>query len=84
MADAGLQEVNTYVSSRKNTVLQYIATRPIMYLCLASKRRPGPRVEMQWWEQEGMNLERIRRSAWEEERMEGGEDTDGTDTAMDD
>ena len=79
-----MQEVETYVSRRQNTVTQYIATRPIMDLCLAAKRRPGPRVTMRWWEQEGMDLERIRRSAWEEERMEGGEDTDGTDTAMDD
>ena len=44
MAEADLQEVETYVSCRQNTVVQYIATRPIMDLCLAAKRRPGPRV----------------------------------------
>ena len=47
MAEAGLQEVDTYVSSRQNTVAQYIATRPIMYLFLAAKRRTGPIVAMQ-------------------------------------
>ena len=44
MAEAGLQEVETYVSCCQNTVVQYIATRPIMDLCLAAKRRLGPRV----------------------------------------
>ena len=48
MAESGSQEVETYVSRRQNTVAQYIATRPIMDLFLAAKRRPGPRVAM-WW-----------------------------------
>ena len=30
MAQAGLQEVDTYVSRPQNTVVQYITTRPIM------------------------------------------------------
>ena len=49
MAGAGLHEVETYVYRRQNTVAQYIATRPIMDLCLAEKQRLGPRVKMQWW-----------------------------------
>ena len=56
MVEEGLQEVETYVSQLQSTVAQYIATRPIMDLCLAVKRRPGPRVAMRWWEQEGLNL----------------------------
>ena len=44
MAEVGLQEVETYVSRHQNTVAQYIVTRPIMDLCLAAKRSPGPRV----------------------------------------
>ena len=51
IAEAGLQEVNTYISHHQNTVVQYIATRPIMDLFMAVKRRPGPRVTMRWWEQ---------------------------------
>ena len=50
MAEAGLHEIETYVSGRQNTVAQYIATITIMDLCLAVKRRPGPRVEMRWRE----------------------------------
>ena len=48
MAEAGLQELETYVSRHQNTVAQYIATRPIMILCLTAKRRPGERVIMRW------------------------------------
>ena len=40
MAEAGLQELETYVSCFQNTVAQYIVTRPIMDLCLAAKQRP--------------------------------------------
>ena len=84
MVEAGLQEMETYVSRRQNTVAQYIATMPIMDLCLTAEQRPGPRVAMQWWEQEGMDLEGMRTAAREAEQTEGGEETDGTETATDD
>ena len=60
MAEVELQEVETYVSRRQITVAQYIETRPIMELCLVAKQRPGPRVEIRWWEQEGLHLEGMR------------------------
>ena len=44
MAEAGLHEVETYVSRLQNTVAQFIMTRPIMGLCMAAERRPGLRV----------------------------------------
>ena len=46
MADPGSQEVETYVSHHQNTVAQYIATRPIMDLCLVANRRLRPRVKI--------------------------------------
>ena len=49
MTEAGLQEVENYVSRRQNTEEKYIATIPIMDMCLSEKRRPGPRVAIQWW-----------------------------------
>ena len=49
MAEAWLQEAETYVYLHHNTVAQYIETRPIMGLCLASKRRPGTRLKIWWW-----------------------------------
>ena len=72
MAEAGLQEVETYVYLRQNTVAQYIVTRPIMELCLAENCRLGPRVDMLWWKQEGLDLEGIRMAAREAEQTEGG------------
>ena len=84
MSEAGFQEVETYVSCRQNTVAQYISTRSIMDLCLAAKRGPGIRVEMQWWEQEGLDLEGTQIAAREAEQTEGAEETDGTETATGD
>ena len=37
MEEAGLQEVDTYVTRCQNTVSQYIATIPIMKLCLPAE-----------------------------------------------
>ena len=47
MSEVGLQEVETYVSRRQNTVAQYIATWPMMELCLAEKWSIGKIVAMQ-------------------------------------
>ena len=77
ISEAGLQESDTYVSRNQNTVAQYIATRPIMGLFLAAKRRPETRVEMQWWEQEGLDLEGMRKAAQEVDQTEVVEDRDG-------
>ena len=44
MAEAGLQEVDTYAYHRQITAAQFIATRPIMDLYLAAEQRPGPRI----------------------------------------
>ena len=81
ISEAGLQEVETYVSRRHNTVAQHIATRLIMDLCMAAKKRTGPRLEMQWWYQEGLDLEGMQLAAREAERTEEEEYTDGTKTA---
>ena len=37
----GLGEVEAYVLRRQNTVMQYIATRPILDLCEAAERKRG-------------------------------------------
>ena len=80
MAEVELQEVETYVSRRQNTVAQFIATRPIMDLCLAAERRPGPRVSKRWWEQDGVDVEGMQTAAEEAEWTEGEEETDETET----
>ena len=56
MAEVGLQELDTYVYFHHNTLAQYIATRDIMNLCLAAKKRPGTRVAMRWYIYIGNNI----------------------------
>ena len=41
MQEAGLEEVEEYITRRQNTIAQYIVTRPILDLCEESVRRPG-------------------------------------------
>ena len=38
LSTVGLEEIGVYIACRQNTVTQYIATRPIMDLCLAVER----------------------------------------------
>ena len=65
MEEEGLQEVDNYVSCHQNTLAQFIATRPIMYLYMAARRSPGPRLEKRWWEQEGLDLVGMRMASRE-------------------
>ena len=83
MMEAGLQDVDTYNSRLKKKVTQFIATRPIMGLCLAVERRSGIWISKRWWEQDGMDVEGIWTAAREVERTEGDEETDGAETEAD-
>ena len=49
MSESGVQEVETYVTFRQNTVAKFIATRPMMDLCLVAARHPRARVLKRWW-----------------------------------
>ena len=83
VAEAGLQEVDIYIYRLHNTVTQFISTRPIMDLCLATKRRQGSRVDNQWWDQEGLELERMQAASQEAIRTEDEEYMDSTETVTD-
>ena len=83
MEEAGLLEVENYVSRHQNTVTQFIATRTILDLCLVEERRMGSRVANWWWEQDGLNLEEMRTASWEAERMDVEEETDWTEMETD-
>ena len=71
-ADLGVEEIGVYIACRQNMVAQYIATRPIMVLCLTAERNTGLRLSMQWWEQPNMDILGIKAGDAEEE---GGEET---------
>ena len=49
-----------------------------MDLCLVAERRPGSRVDNQWWDQDGLDLEGMQTAAWGAERAEGREEVYGT------
>ena len=57
MVDAGLKEVETYVSLRHNKVTKFIENIPIMYLCLVAEGIPGPWVYKRWCKQYGVYVE---------------------------
>ena len=57
MEESGFEEIRVYITRRKNTVAQYIATLPILNLCDQSVWRPGAWVSWRWWDQEGLELE---------------------------
>ena len=44
-------------------VAQFIATRPIIDLCLELDRHPGVQAEKGWWEMEGVELAGIQDEA---------------------
>ena len=56
----GLEEIGVYIARLQNTVMQYIATRPIMDLCLISERTPGMCLSRRWWEQYALDIIVIR------------------------
>ena len=51
MKEAGIVRIRTSILRRQNTVVQFIATRPILDLCEKAVRRSGAQVPRRWWEQ---------------------------------
>ena len=75
MQVVGLEEKETYISRRHNTVVKYIVTQPILGICLEVEKRMGLRVPKWWWNQLGLDLA-VLRKVFREER---GEDREGTE-----
>ena len=63
MEESGFEGVGKYITTRQNTVAQYIAARHILDLCERSARSPGARVSWRWWEQAGLYLEEAKKRA---------------------
>ena len=49
MKEAGLTDIRTSIQRRQKTVAQYIATRPLLDLCVGARQREGVRVTLRWW-----------------------------------
>ena len=60
-----MEEIRKSITRRQNTVLQYIATRPILDLCKRATRQPGAQVSRWWSEQAGIDLKGARKRSAE-------------------
>ena len=76
MREIGMADIRKSIANRQNTVAQYIATRPLLYLCKGARAREGARMPMRWWNQAKID--------WETAKSKGGEtdstSVSGTDT----
>ena len=72
MQEVGLEIIETYITNHQKTISQYIATSPILELCLAVERKLGLQIPKCWWEQDGMDWEGEREAEMVEmeERIE--------------
>ena len=64
-----LEEIGVYISHHQNMVVQYIATRPIMDLCLAAEQKLGMRLSRPCQEKPALDILGIRAGYAE---VEGG------------
>ena len=58
--EAGFNDVWTSINIRQNTIAQYIAMRPLMYLCEGAIQIGGVRVAMRWWYQKEIEWEKLK------------------------
>ena len=65
MGEAGFEGIRKSSTWRQNTVAQYIAMRPILYLCERANRWSGESVSWKWWEQAGIDLEGAKKQSAE-------------------
>ena len=56
MAESVLEDMETYVAHRYNTVANFIATRSIVDLCLEAERLPEEQVYQRRREQDNLDL----------------------------
>ena len=47
----GLYSAEQYIEVRLNTILKFVAQRPIMELCLEAERKHGTGPRQYWWDQ---------------------------------
>ena len=52
----GLEEIEVYIALCYNMVTLYMATRPILDLCLAVDQEIVLRLYRQWWEQPDIDI----------------------------
>ena len=51
LAEAGLKDIEEYITARCATVARFIAGRPVFESCVSGERRRGTMPRQYWWEQ---------------------------------
>ena len=49
MQKAGPEYIDAYIVYYQNTIVKYIATSPILDMCMLEEWRPGERLPKKWW-----------------------------------
>ena len=84
MREAGLTDIRKSIANLQNTVAQYIATRPLLYLCEGARAREGAKVPMRWWDQADIDWETAKSKGVEQDSTGGsGTDTEGEEERED-
>jgi len=52
LEEAGLHAIDEYITLQQNTLVDSIASQPILQLCLESELMSDPPVQQCWWEQD--------------------------------
>ena len=65
---AGLHTINEYIEVRRNTILRFVADRPIYELCKEAERKRGTVNRQYWWEQ-SFELEELASEFSEEDSV---------------
>ena len=73
MKEAGFKEIRTSITNRQNTVAQYIATRPLLGLCIGTKQIEGVRVSRRRWDQKGVDWETSKERVAETDSESSGD-----------
>ena len=55
-----LEDISVYIACLHNMVVKYIATRPIMDLCLAVEQKPEMHLFRRWWYQPALDIMGVR------------------------
>ena len=52
LEEVGLLTIDEYIERRRETIVEYVATRPVLDLCRNERRRPGTTHHKRfWWDQ---------------------------------
>ena len=54
LEEAGLFRMEVYINRRQNTMVDYVATRPLLDLCMECDRLDGSSRATLWWEQDNV------------------------------